>query len=54
MPLTLLDGAGIKIIKRDETIFNVKLSLEFALGLLIENQQGLKQVVPSFFDEPIG
>ena len=52
--LAFLDRAGIEIIKGDETFGNVGFALEFALRLLIEDQQGLEQLMPSRFDMAIG
>ncbi len=51
--LAFLDRAGIEIIKGDETLWNVGFAFEFELSLLIEDQQGLKQLVPSRFERAI-
>jgi len=43
----LFDGAGIKVIERDQAMGNVTFPGSFLLGLLIEETQHVKQVAPS-------
>jgi hypothetical protein len=47
MTLALLDGAGIKVIERDQAMGKVTFPGQFLLGLRIEEIQDLTQVAPS-------
>src|SRR6266567_5465867 len=47
MTLALLDGAGIKVIERDQAMGNVTFPGQFLLGVRLEEIQNLKQVAPS-------
>ena len=50
MTLAALDGPGIKVIERDQTMVKVACTGQFLLALLIEDRQRRKQLLPALLE----